>query len=146
MRMTIKRIKATPTFTEGHLYVDDVYICDTLEPADKHLDQNMKMEDIRKYKKLSMAMGIKCAIPYGTYTVTITFSPKFKKYLPLINGVKGFSAIRIHEGNTVNSTSGCILVGKRTEPGVMAFTRKAVAKVMSLLRQNGGNGKLVIKK
>lgn len=144
MKIKITRIRRNPRYTEGHMYVDNVYICDTLEPADKHLRMSMKEEEIVKLKSLAQAVGIKCAIPSGLFTVTITYSTKFKKYLPLVNGVKGFSAIRIHAGNTPSATSGCILVGKRTDPGVLAFSRNAVAKVMSFLRQNGGKASLII--
>lgn len=144
MKIVIKRIKRTPRYTEGRMYADNVYICDTLEPADKHLDSSMTEEEIRKYKRLSDAVGIKCAIPYGQYPLTITHSPKFNKYLPLICNVRGFEGIRIHEGNTVSATSGCVLVGQRSDPGVLLYTRKAVAKVLSLLKQNGNKATIII--
>lgn len=38
----------------------------------------------------------KTAIPTGTYKVQLTYSPRFKRVLPLLIGVKGFEGIRIH--------------------------------------------------
>ena len=47
----------------------------------------------------------------GNYEVAITYSNRFKRELPLIKDVPGFSGIRIHPGNTDEDTEGCILVG-----------------------------------
>lgn len=49
----------------------------------------------------------------GTYTLKVTYSTKFKRDLPLITGAtvgpeRGF---RIHSGNTLKDSQGCILVG-----------------------------------
>ena len=37
--------------------------------------------------------------------------------IPLINGVKGFSAIRMHDGKDEYWTDGCILMGRNTKVG-----------------------------
>lgn len=55
--------------------------------------------------------GIAVEIPVGTYPVEITFSQHFNRLLPLIDNVPSRSGIRIHPGNTVQDTEGCILVG-----------------------------------
>lgn len=55
------------------------------------------------------------AIPFGAYEVRITFSPKFKRNLPLLIDVPGFEGIRIHPGTTEGDTHGCLLVGKGYE-------------------------------
>lgn len=52
-------------------------------------------------------------LPDGTYEVKITYSPKFKRDVPIVcsDKVPESRGIRIHEGNFVQNTKGCILVG-----------------------------------
>ena len=55
----------------------------------------------------------KGSIPMGWYRVEITYSPKFKRVMPLFRMVPGFEGIRIHAGLRVENTQGCICVGER---------------------------------
>ena len=48
-------------------------------------------------------------IPAGTYPVSLTWSPKFKKLLPLIENVPEREGIRIHMGTKPEHSEGCIL-------------------------------------
>ena len=50
-------------------------------------------------------------IPAGTYEVRLTYSPRFKKDLPLLMNVPGRTGIRIHTGSKPEHSQGCILVG-----------------------------------
>lgn len=72
----------------GKLYFNGGIVCYTLENAAK-------------------------AIPCGLYMVQNSKSPKFKRELPLVWNAKVSASrgIRIHVGNSVASSSGCILVG-----------------------------------
>ena len=56
-------------------------------------------------------------IPEGSYWMRLTYSPKFKKDLPLIwsDKVHKNRGIRIHSGNTVKDTDGCILIGNTSD-------------------------------
>lgn len=75
--------KATP----GVLFVNHEQFCHTLE----------------------LPKG-KC-IPEGDYPIHLTYSPRFKRIIPLVFMVPGFSGVRIHWGNFVKDTQGCPLVG-----------------------------------
>ena len=54
-------------------------------------------------------------IPEGNYPVSVTFSPRFKRMLPLIGNVPGRSGIRIHRGTKAEHSKGCILVSAAME-------------------------------
>ena len=106
MEIKLVRKYRNSNYCIDKLYVNGVYFSDALEDPDRGLTDEMPLEEIKKIK----IKGNTC-IPYGIYNVTITYSAKFKRKLPLINNVKGFDGIRIHSGNTPIDTSGCILPG-----------------------------------
>lgn len=55
----------------------------------------------------------KTAIPAGIYQVAMHNSPRFKKRLPHLLNVPGFSYILAHGGNTVDHTEGCLLLAAK---------------------------------
>ena len=59
-------------------------------------------------------------IPDGTYPVSITYSPRFQKNLPLIDKVPGRSGIRFHRGTKPEHSKGCILVSAVMEQELTA--------------------------
>ena len=59
-------------------------------------------------------------IPEGNYPVSVTFSPRFKRMLPLIGNVPGRSGIRIHRGTKPEHSKGCILVSAANEQQLTA--------------------------
>lgn len=69
-------------------------------------------------------------IPYGTYKVELSYSPKFKKIMPAILDVKGFTGVRMHNGVDKNSTLGCILVGIKYKDGMLTNSRKTFNELM----------------
>lgn len=77
------------------------------------------------------------AIPMGNYRVIITYSQRFKKHLPLLLDVKGFTGIRIHAGNTHEDTEGCILIGqgRSSDRGMVTNSRAAMALFQPALEQ-----------
>lgn len=97
--MKLVRNKGTAGFTEGKMYIDGVFECFTVEDADRGLEAGgKKVQD-------------KTAIPRGTYKVIMSMSPRFKKVLPEVLNVPGFTGVRIHAGNNSRDTEGCIIVG-----------------------------------
>ena len=59
-------------------------------------------------------------IPEGTYPVRVTWSPKFKRMLPLVLNVPGRSGIRVHRGTKPEHSRGCILVSAAMEQELTA--------------------------
>ncbi len=129
MKLKLVRKYRKETYTIGKLYVDGVYLCDTIEDRDRGLDDSMSLADIMIKKRYG-----ETAIPYGTYKVEITYSPKYKRLMPEIKNVKGFSGIRIHSGNTAKDTLGCLIVGKNTQVGMVTESRKTYNKLFALLK------------
>ena len=113
------RIAKRKTYTIGRLAIREqvgdenpaseaeTYFCDTLEPT------------WRDYKGGAHKIKGRSAIPEGRYAVVISYSPKFKKWLPILLGVPMFEGIRIHAGNTEKDTEGCILVGENKKVGMV---------------------------
>ena len=134
MRLTLRRIANKKDYCIGRLYINGIYFCDTLEDTDRGLDDTMTEEDIKEMKVYG-----ETAIPTGIYTVLLTYSPKYKKVMPLINKVKGYSGIRIHSGNTAKDTEGCLLVGKNTKVGMVTDSRNTYNALFKRLQQKGSN-------
>ena len=74
-------------------------------------------------------------IPYGKYKVIVSYSPKFKRELPEILGVNSFSGIRIHRGNKISDTLGCILCGERVVNGYLYNSTPYEIKLTKLLKE-----------
>lgn len=129
--MTLKLVRKyrKEKYTIGKLYVDGVYFCDVIEDRDRGLDDSMGLAEIMSKKRYG-----ETAIPYGTYKVEITYSPKYKRMMPEVKNVKGFSGIRIHSGNTAEDTLGCLIVGKNTQVGMVTESRKTYNALFALMK------------
>ncbi len=100
MELLVNRFKNTEKSTLGRLLVDGVEECFTLE--DVRRPDGVKVQN-------------QTCIPAGTYNVIIDASTRFKRDMPHILDVPGFTGIRIHSGNTDADTEGCILLGGKLE-------------------------------
>ena len=109
--LILVREKATEKAVQGCLFLNDTFICYTLENAAK-------------------------AIPTGGYNIENSKSPKFKRELPLLynKNVPAKRGIRIHVGNTVASSSGCILVGMGRKGDKLTESTYAETMVTMLCR------------
>ena len=85
--VTLKRNRPTGKAVTGKINIpstDVTHVCPTLENAD-------------------------FLIPAGTYPLKRTWSPKFKKNLPILENVPDREGIRIHKGTLPEHSQGCIL-------------------------------------
>lgn len=121
--LTLKRIYSSPTYTIGKLYVDNEYFCDTLEDT-------VRANGVKVYGKT--------AIPAGKYDFILTYSPTFKRTLPLLLNVPNFTNIRLHSGNTAEDSEGCILCGENKTKGTVTNSKTTISRLMVIL-QNAEN-------
>ena len=110
--------------------------CDTLEPPRRNLLNGGKWDKRLKVKGMT-------AIPEGRYLMRFTYSPKFGKRLFLLMDVPLFDGIRIHSGNSVKDTQGCILVGNNTKVGRLENSRAVLFKLEMMLKGFQGPNDLV---
>ena len=122
LKINIKRIYKGNNYTIGNLFINDIYICDTLEDVVRDLKEDGSGKIMNK-----------TAIPSGTYKITLEWSPRFGKILPYLHNVPFFTGILIHSGNTINDTSGCILVGWNTVKGQVLNSKIALTAIMKNL-------------
>lgn len=105
MIITVKRLRNNGDTTIGEMYIDDVFVGNTLE-------------DQPNTKKIYA----ETRIPAGTYEVKFRkegkfhqqYSERFKEFhvgMLHITNIPGFEYVLIHVGNTDEDTAGCLLVG-----------------------------------
>lgn len=111
MKLTLKRRYFGKSYTIGSLLIDGIYFCDTLE------------DTVRDLSKENKVYG-QTAIPRGTYSIILNYSPKFKRRLPRLLKAPYFEGILIHRGNTAKDTHGCILVGENKVKGMVVNSAK----------------------
>lgn len=128
MNILIDRFYKGNKYTVGRLYIDNKYICDTMEDKDRGLTQDMPLTEIKKKKVYSQT-----AIPAGTYKVVVNNSPKFKRNIPRLLNVPGYDGILIHRGNTHADSAGCILVGENKLVGKVINSTKYEKLITELL-------------
>ena len=138
MKLTLKRIALRPTYTIGKLYIDDAYFCDTLEDTVRDTNKSGKFDNGEQKVK-----G-KTAIPYGTYEIKWTYSPRFKKYTPQLMNVPSFEGIRVHAGNTSADTEGCLILGENKQVGKVLNSRATINKFYPIIKKACSNGKVTI--
>ncbi|TQR28703.1 hypothetical protein DMB92_09030 [Campylobacter sp. MIT 99-7217] len=122
-QITIKRRYKEKTCVVGKLYLDETFLCFTLEEDEEGL-----------------ASGKDLRIPADTYKLEWYQSPKFSPRLAKALNVANQKAIRIyndkvakerciliHAGNTHKDTLGCILLGKGFVTGSDSITQSTQA-------------------
>jgi len=128
MKLKLIRKTFTETSTIGELFIDDKFECFILEDKDRGLSQ------VPNSPALSRKQYGITAIPKGTYDIGITFSNRFKQYLPLLINVPEFEGVRIHPGNYATDTEGCLLPGLTMSRDMVQQSKKAFANLFKKLK------------
>jgi hypothetical protein len=128
MKIELERRWKRKGYTIGVLSVNGQRICEAVEDEDRGLSSDMPLKELQAKKIKGQT-----AIPTGTYKVVITYSPRFKKQLPLLQDVPGYEGVRIHPGNTAKDTEGCILCGRNTIKGGVTDSRLWTGKVIDMI-------------
>lgn len=130
MKIRLHRKYRKQGYSIGILYINGTRICETLEDTDRGLNADLSLYTLNQLKVKG-----ETAIPIGTYQVAYTYSPRFKKMLPLLLNVPAFDGIRIHSGNKAKDTEGCILCGRNTEVGTVTNSRYWTGKVIAAIEK-----------
>ena len=120
MELTLIRTSRQEGFTTGVLCQGKQVMGYTLEPQWRDLSRE---KQVRGHT----------AIPEGTYHVTLSWSPRFRRMVPRLEKVPYFTGILIHCGNKVGDTRGCILVGERNAYNTLKNSRVTFDRLYACL-------------
>jgi hypothetical protein len=134
MDMLLERLQLDADVTIGQLIVDGAFECWILEDP---------VREVAGQPVSAWKVYAQTAIPRGTYKVDITPSARFKRDLPLLLDVPGFSGIRIHPGNTVAHTEGCLLPGTDRHGKSVGRSVLAFDALFARLRQAKAKGEAI---
>lgn len=110
MTLYLYRKDHAPTFTIGRIYDGVEFLCSSLEdPVRELVDYNGDgdFDDPCEGKIYGQT-----AIPAGEYELKMKMSPTFKRPMPYLQSVKGFTSVMIHPLTDATQTRGCIGVGE----------------------------------
>lgn len=125
MELRIKSPKSVGDTTISPLTVDGKLECEILED---------KVREVPGKPVSQWKIPAVTAIPSGRYKVTITWSGRFGKMLPLLNDVPGFSGVRIHGGNTKENTEGCLLPGTKLNDHTVVNSQAALKPLQAKIQ------------
>lgn len=134
MLLSLKRGDSVGDATLGDLSVDGEHFCYTCED----IVREKEGVPVKEWK-----VAGETAIPRGRYQVIINHSQRFKRELPLLLNVQGFTGVRIHPGNTAEDTEGCILVGEKKGDECVLESRTAFGRLMVEIEAALDGGELV---
>ena len=97
------------------------------------------LEDVERESKV---YG-ETAIPKGSYNLVITPSNRFKRDLPLLENVEGYTGIRIHPGNVAADTHGCLLPGRTRTDRAVGESKAAFNSLFEKCKQALDDGDVV---
>lgn len=112
MKIELERTLLADDHTLGVMTIDGAFFSHTIEDRVRDYNKDGDLLDAGETKIFG-----ETAIPYGTYEVDLTMSPKFKRLLPWVKDVPHFTGIRIHRGNDAGDSHGCIIPGQSVGNG-----------------------------
>jgi len=122
MKLELKRNPSVAGATIGKVSKDGAFFCYSLEDQIREIPGRPASE---------WKVPGRTAIPAGTYRVTLEYSPRFGPDTPTVNGVKGWTGIRIHAGNHHEDSDGCILLGMQaTECSLIGGTSRPAVNLL----------------
>ena len=129
MKLKLQRTQCGDTTTVGQFFVDGEFECFCIEDQDRQLEND----------PAAKVYGKTC-IPRGKYKIIITWSNRFKRELPILIDVPGFTGVRIHPGNTHEDTEGCLLPATSVVGSMGMNSRNAFFKLGSKIANALDNG------
>lgn len=138
MELLLERKYPKNNYTIGNLFINGKFYCNIIEDVVRDINKNGSF-DCGEFK-----ISGHTAIPYGKYEIQVTYSPKFKRKLPLLLNVKHFEGIRIHRGNTEKDSSGCLIPGENTKRGMVLNSTKYELELTNLIESANKRGEKVI--
>lgn len=133
MKLMLKRKFFGSAYTIGDFFIDGVFFCNTIEDVVRRLPATCPNTPKGRNCTCKEKVYAETAIPAGTYKVTMEFSPRFKRCLPLLHDVPHFIGILIHSGNTQRDSAGCLIVGFNTVKGMVTNSRATSDKLNAIL-------------
>lgn len=139
MELFLQREPSARKTTFGDLFIDNVHECLALE--DEVREPVGWREGITDWDADGLAKAVAkwkvagaTAIPSGRYRLTFADSKRFGPGTLTINGVPGFSSIRMHGGTDADDTEGCVIVGDRQDREHMTISGAKFDHVLDRLK------------
>lgn len=145
MELRLHRKYLKDSYTIGHLLVEGIYFCDTIE------------DKVRPLHSLADKVHGQTAIPKGRYRIVLDVkSNKFSKYsfyqeicngyLPRLASVPFFDGILLHVADGYRGADlleGCIGVGKNKIKGGLLYGKEVFAELYAKLEQAKKRGETI---
>lgn len=134
MEITVKRVAEQATYTQGYMFINNEFFCDTMEAA----------ELPAKGKALPLAKRKTYAIEKGIYVVEMRFNRSYNQSMPTIHvNKKDWRTIQV--GNKARSLTG-IIVGKNAPVGIIKPSRHILFRLCDIIQQAVNEGEVIILK
>lgn len=140
MEVLIDRKYKKSNYTIGDVYINGEWYCNSLE--DTVRDGGIKIPTETAIPGNGHTInGIKAP---DHYSILWTYSPKFKRNMPLVFPVPCFEGIRIHKGKNERYSAGCILFGLNTIKGQLTKSEEICEDFYKLVKDCSDRGEKII--